>query len=100
MTRYRIFLNNLKTIVDHLVQCPLLAGLKRAHLAEDDQALKDFVGRVKPLVRNLTLVHDDLKAGKVDHVEMPFLRFDLETWIIPEATRAFGLTTFEELDNV
>lgn len=81
-------------------QCPLFAGLKRAHLREDNGALKEFLGRVKPLIRSLAQVHDGLKDGKIINAEMPFLHFELDTWVISEATRAFSLTTFEEVDNV
>ncbi|KDR73542.1 hypothetical protein GALMADRAFT_616892 [Galerina marginata CBS 339.88] len=79
-------------------KCPLLNGLKRAHLHDDKSTLHQFCKRVDPLVGNLTTMHDKLVSGQTVNLEAvtPLLCFEIDTWVVvPEAIRAFSLNRYE-----
>ncbi|KAH9484199.1 hypothetical protein JR316_0003679 [Psilocybe cubensis] len=78
----------------------LFKGLKRADLAKDSLALREFSARVKPLLGNLFVSHDRPIPDTVDKVENAPLTFQINTWIVVDGSqrsRAFGLERYSPI---
>jgi hypothetical protein len=68
-----------------------LQGLKLADLQEDSDAAKKFAGRLKPIIGNLTDVHNGILRGVRITPDTPLLEFTIKSWKISETERGYGL---------
>ncbi|KAF8969864.1 hypothetical protein BDZ97DRAFT_1793052 [Flammula alnicola] len=84
--------NQIVVSVDN--KCPLLNGLKRACIREDQAALQRFRERVEPMLGNLVMMHNGLKAGKGIEIDTPLLCFEVGSWLVPDGKRAFRLSKY------
>lgn len=86
----------------NLHKCPILAGLRRAHLRDDQAALSEFRKRISPLLNDQEAMHEEMESGKTVRyrTDGPLFCFDIETWVVidTQATRAFSLLNYTRLD--
>jgi hypothetical protein len=79
-------------------QCPLLNGIERTCIQDNRTALGQLRERLEPIMGNLPMVHNALKAGKRLEVSTSEFHFDLEGWLIPGGKKkAFRLVEYEPL---
>ncbi|KAF9475059.1 hypothetical protein BDN70DRAFT_996679 [Pholiota conissans] len=80
-------------------KCPLLDGIRRACIQEDHSSFRQLRDRVKPIIGNLPMVHNALKAGKCIEIENSEFYFDIESWLTPNEKKAFRLLKYECLSQ-
>ncbi|KIM48825.1 hypothetical protein M413DRAFT_21140 [Hebeloma cylindrosporum] len=78
-------------------KCPLLAGLERGSLSENDMILRKFCDRLQPMLGNLAAMHEGLKSEENVPVDTPYLCFEVGSWSVPDARPAYRLIKYEKL---
>ena len=79
------------------VQCPLLEGLERVYMPNDEKALRNFQLRLKPLLGNLSMVHSALLSEKKIEIDSPLGVYEVDSWVISNGKRAFCLVGHENV---
>jgi len=100
--KYQLFLmledeHGYQIVVSVWDKSPLLAGLERVCLSENNAILRKFCERLQPVLGNLATVHEGLKSNKNVVVDTPFLCFEVGSWPIPDARLAYRLLNYENL---
>lgn len=76
----------------------MLDGIERTCIQDNRAALGQLRERLEPIMGNLPMVHNALKAGKCFEVNTAEFHFNLESWLIPGGKKkAFRLVEYEPL---
>jgi hypothetical protein len=69
-----------------------LRGLKAVDLAEDLDALNELRDRLKPFIGELENYHGVMeREGRAVVPETPLASFVIESWLLPNGSRGYGL---------